>query len=153
MANWYLIQNNMQVGPVDETQLASIGLTPETLVWREGMNEWLPASQVPDLRHFFNGATPPPNPQGTSYYQPQTYNQTSKDKIAAGVLAIILGALGIHYFYLGKIGAGIVTIILSMVTCGIWPIVMLAQGIIMLTMTDQQFRSKYVDNESFMPLF
>ena len=30
-----------------------------------------------------------------------------KSKVTAGVLAIVLGGLGIHKFYLGKIGMGI----------------------------------------------
>lgn len=159
MADWYLIQGNMQVGPVDESQLTALGITPETLVWREGMAEWLPASQVPELRYLFGAATPPPMPDSHAYGTPpnyscqQPYIPSAKDKTTAGILAILLGGLGIHYFYLGKIGAGIVTILLSLVTCGIWQIVMLAQGIIMLTLSDQQFRMKYVDNESFMPLF
>lgn len=52
MADWYLIQSNMQVGPVSESQLASLGLTPETLVWR-GMPEWKPAGQVAELAPCF----------------------------------------------------------------------------------------------------
>lgn len=170
MADWYLIQSNMQVGPVSESQLASLGLTPETLVWREGMPEWKPAGQVAELAPLFPGyhePTPPPmsgysSAQGAPNfaYGQQTQNcgyqpafRPSKDKVAAGVLAILLGGLGVHYFYLGKVGAGLITILLSLVTCGIWQVVMLVQGIIMLTMDDWQFQQKYVDNPSFMPLF
>lgn len=40
-------------------------------------------------------------------------------KTIAGILAIVLGGLGIHYFYLGKTAAGIITIALSMCSCGV----------------------------------
>ncbi|MER3495845.1 MAG: hypothetical protein C4320_02945, partial [Armatimonadota bacterium] len=40
-------------------------------------------------------------------------------KITAGILAIILGSLGIHKFYLGYTSAGIIQIVLSLCTCGI----------------------------------
>ena len=76
-----------------------------------------------------------------------------KDKLAAGLLAIFLGYLGIHYFYLGKTTAGIITIILSLCTCGAWSIVTLIQGILMLVMNEDVFNEKYVDNDRKFPLF
>ena len=76
-----------------------------------------------------------------------------KDKIVAGILAIRLGGLGIHYFYLGKTTGGIVSLILGLCSCGLWSIVMLIQGILILTMTDEAFQAKYVDTEKSFPLF
>lgn len=77
----------------------------------------------------------------------------AKDKTIAGIFAILLGSLGIHYFYLGKITAGILTIILSCCTCGIWSLLMFIQGIMMLVMPDKEFQEKYVDNDRTLPLF
>lgn len=76
-----------------------------------------------------------------------------KDKLAAGLLAIFLGYLGIHYFYLGKTTGGIITIVLSLCTCGVWSLITLIQGILMLTMTEDAFNEKYVDNDRKFPLF
>lgn len=42
-----------------------------------------------------------------------------KSKVAAGLLAIFLGALGIHNFYLGYIGKGIAQLLISILSCGI----------------------------------
>ena len=70
-----------------------------------------------------------------------------------GVLAIVLGTLGVHYFYLGKIGGGIICLLLSIVTCGLWGIVTLIQGIMMLTMSQAEFERKYVLSTSTFPLF
>lgn len=170
MASWYLVKNEKRIGPVEESELSELDVTRETLVWCSGMSDWQPAGSVPELTYLFAGSsaydkgegTPPPPPffstSGPSHndYRQNTgesYIVTDKSKVAAGVLAILLGGLGVHYFYLGKVGAGLVSILLSFVTCGIWPLVMLAQGIIMLTMSDSEFQRKYVDNPAFMPLF
>jgi uncharacterized RDD family membrane protein YckC len=48
--NWYYAKDGQQVGPVSESewaQLLSLGtVTPGTLVWREGMANWQPLSEV-----------------------------------------------------------------------------------------------------------
>lgn len=84
---------------------------------------------------------------------PDTCCSCTKDKTITGIFAILLGSLGIHYFYLGKITAGILTIILSCCTCGIWSLLMFIQGIMMLVMPDKEFQEKYVDNDRTLPLF
>ncbi len=79
---------------------------------------------------------------------------TSNDnkKILAGVLAILLGSLGIHKFILGYNKEGIillvVTLILGVFTCGIGAsiagIIGLIEGIIYLTKSDEEFHNTYV---------
>ncbi|MGC4016669.1 MAG: GYF domain-containing protein [Luteolibacter sp.] len=53
MAQWHYGENGQQHGPVDENgirQAIASGLVqPQTLVWREGMPNWLPLSQVAEL--------------------------------------------------------------------------------------------------------
>ncbi|MBM3151472.1 MAG: NINE protein [Chloroflexi bacterium] len=67
--------------------------------------------------------------------------EKKKNKLAAALLAIFLGGLGGHKFYLGQIGAGI----LYLVFCwtGIPEIIGIVEGIIYLTMTDDAFAAKY----------
>jgi membrane protease subunit (stomatin/prohibitin family) len=61
----FIAVNGQQVGPVSAADLparvAAGELTRETLVWREGMPAWAPASSVPDVAALF-GAVPPPLP-------------------------------------------------------------------------------------------
>lgn len=64
-----------------------------------------------------------------------------KSKIAAGVLAILLGSLGIHKFYLGKIGMGILYLLFCWT--GIPAIVGLIEGIIYLCSNDENFQLKH----------
>lgn len=50
MSDWYYAENNEQRGPVLESELkgllATHKLPAETLVWKEGMANWTPATQV-----------------------------------------------------------------------------------------------------------
>ena len=68
-------------------------------------------------------------------------NWPVKSKIAAGVLGIVLGGLGIHKFYMGKIGLGIVYILFCWT--GIPSIIGLVEGIIYLCTDDLTFQLKH----------
>lgn len=76
-----------------------------------------------------------------------------KSRGVAALLALFLGWLGIHYFYLGKTTAGIVTLLLSLVSCSIWYWIMVIQGILMLVMSNYDFDHKYVYTQNSFPLF
>lgn len=78
---------------------------------------------------------------------------SGKSRGVAGLLAILLGYLGVHYFYVGKVGGGLICILLSIITCGIWWIITLIQGIMLLTMTQEEFERKWVNSMSTFPLF
>ena len=66
-------------------------------------------------------------------------------KIAAGLLAIFLGAFGIHKFYLGYTNAGVIMLIVSLFSCGtIMGVIGLIEGIIYLSRTDAEFAATYV---------
>ena len=82
-----------------------------------------------------------------------TFLVSNKDRIVAGILGICLGWLGVHYFYMGKNTAGLICILLSLVSCSLWAIVMLAQGIVILCISDSDFKAKYIDSSSTFPLF
>ena len=45
-------------------------------------------------------------------------NPEAKSKMAAGLLGIFLGGLGIHNFYLGYTGKGVGQLLLSIASCG-----------------------------------
>lgn len=56
--------------------------------------------------------------------------ENRKSKVVAGVLAIFLGSLGIHHFYLGNTKKGVIALLVTILTCGIGGIVMEIIGII-----------------------
>lgn len=66
-----------------------------------------------------------------------------KDKTTAGILALFLGSLGIHRFYLNQVGLGILYIVLTVVTCGAFALVSIIDALIFLTMDTNQFDIKY----------
>ena len=63
-----------------------------------------------------------------------------KSRIAAGVLGLLLGGLGIHKFYLGKVGLGI--LYLLFVWTFIPAIIGFIEGIIYLVQSDAEFSAK-----------
>lgn len=60
-----------------------------------------------------------------------------KSKIAAGLLGIFLGALGVHNFYLGYTGKAVAQLLITILSCGILSVVSgiwgLVEGIQILT--------------------
>ena len=64
-------------------------------------------------------------------------------RVAAGVLAILLGWLGVHRFILGDAVGGILRIVISFVTCGFGSMLGLIEGIIYLTKSDEEFIQIY----------
>lgn len=79
--------------------------------------------------------------------QQNSYPYRSEKKIAAALLGIFLGTFGANKFFLGYINEGIIQIVLNIVTCGIATVVPLIEGIIYLTMSDQQFDDTYIKNK------
>ncbi|WP_040214780.1 TM2 domain-containing protein [Clostridium polynesiense] len=55
-----------------------------------------------------------------------------KSKMVAGILGLLLGGLGVHRFYLGYMGIGILQLVLTFVTCGISSIWGFIEGILIL---------------------
>jgi GYF domain 2 len=62
--SWFFASDGQQQGPVPETQLRDLiargSVTPDTLVWSEGMAGWQKAGEIPGL---MTGARPPAIPQ------------------------------------------------------------------------------------------
>lgn len=65
------------------------------------------------------------------------YNSEQKSKIAAGLLGIFLGSLGVHNFYLGYTGKAIAQLLITVLTLGIGSIITgiwgLIEGILILS--------------------
>lgn len=73
----------------------------------------------------------------------------SKDnkKLVTGILAILLGYLGIHKFILGYTKEGLILLLSTVLTCGIGAaitsLIGLIEGIIYLTKSDEEFYQTY----------
>ena len=85
-------------------------------------------------------------PQQVVYVQqssvnPERANWPIKNKIVAALLAILLGGLGIHKFYLGQTGKGV----LYLLFCWTYipGILAFIEGIMILCSKDENFQIKY----------
>ncbi len=66
-----------------------------------------------------------------------------RNKTTAGILAILLGGIGVHKFYLGSWGWGILFIVSIFILPGVSALCGLIEGIIYLTMNEQKFDAQY----------
>lgn len=67
---YYLIINEQQRGPFAKEDLLAQGLTPSTMVWREGMADWAPATEVTELQELFYQQPAQPQSRQTQCAQP-----------------------------------------------------------------------------------
>ena len=77
-----------------------------------------------------------------------------KNKMVFGILAILLGAYGIHKFYIGDTKNGVIMLLVTLCTLGFAGIVMWVIGVISgikaLTMDDKEFHKRYIVDKSFI---
>jgi TM2 domain-containing membrane protein YozV len=87
----------------------------------------------------------PGAPVPRSAAPPPAVPDNDRNKIVAAVIAFFFGPLGIHRFYLGRTGTGVVMLALSLTVVGLlvtvpWTIVDMIRY---LTMSDREFAERY----------
>lgn len=146
--NYFITYQGRTIGPMSIQQVMAYNVDENTSVCSDS-GEWAPLFSYPELQEALAEKR-----RNSNYSTPEeTYPSSGKDKVGTAVLAILLGTLGIQYFYLGKTTAGLLSILISFCTCGAWNLVCLAQGIVMLTMSQQEFDQKFVYTDKTFPLF
>lgn len=64
---YYYATNGQQMGPVGFGQLGALfanrTINKDTLIWKQGMANWIAVKDVDELKSFLGGNTPPPLPQ------------------------------------------------------------------------------------------
>ena len=124
--------------------------------WNQAPNQGYNQGYGPNQGYApgYNKGYPPNQGYNQGYPPNQGYGGGqigSKNKIAAGLLALLLGALGIHKFYLGYTSTGVIMLLVSVFTFGIGAIVMgiisIVEGIIYLTQSDYDFYQTYEANQ------
>ena len=72
-------------------------------------------------------------------------------KIIAGILAIVVGSLGIHKFILGYTTEGVIMLLISVLSCGILAIIPtvigIIEGVMYLTKSDEEFVRTYIQSK------
>ena len=135
---WLSIGDGKTYGPYTVEELLQhrregrLGVTAQ--LCPEGGTTWIPATSILEFGAVTGAppTLPPPPPPFAPNMDPR-----AKSKVAAGVLGILLGALGIHNFYLGYTGKAVAQLLITVLTCGwgsifsgIWGLI---EGILILT--------------------
>ena len=85
----------------------------------------------------------PTFPDGKPMVDAQGRPASPKSRLAAALLAFFLGGLGVHRFYVGKVGTGIAIILTIGGFFGIWPLIDL---IMILVGSFKDKQERYVAN-------
>ena len=141
--------DGQQYGPVTIEQVrqwfSERRVHGQTLAQSEGATDWKPLASFPE---FATDAKAPP-PVMTPLAPVSPIAARASVKIPAGICGVLLGAFGIHKFILGYTGAGLIMLLVTILTCGIaaFPIwvIGLIEGIIYLTKPDEEFVRIYMD--------
>lgn len=168
---WHYTVGEEQYGPITllelRKMLANGSITETDLVWKEGMPDWTAAGDVPEVGGAKTVASARNGSPITSSNQafcfacgssidiraemcPQcgvrqpNVNGSGKNRTTAGILALCLGGLGAHRFYLGG-GANVVLGIFYLVFCWTFipAIVAFIEGIYFLCISDATFAATY----------
>jgi TM2 domain-containing membrane protein YozV len=90
----------------------------------------------------------PPTPFYDQPSVPDWQTAGADKKIAAGILGIVIGGLGIHKFILGYQKEGLIMLLISVLSCftlaGVMHVIGIVEGIMYLTKTDEDFVRTYI---------
>ena len=80
-------------------------------------------------------------------YQPQMMQSGGKSRMAAGILGLLLGGLGIHNFYLGYTGKAVTQLLITLLSFGLLAFIPAIWGLIegVMILTDKN----YLDADGF----
>lgn len=140
-AKWYTFSGEQVHGPYEAEHirawLRSGQISWNTQASRGEGDPWRPLSAIAEFNPTAQVGAP----------GPAAVAPGQKDKTIAGILGILLGWLGIHHFYLGNTGLGLLYLLVSVLSLGILSglpaIAGLIEGIIYLTAPEDRFQRNY----------
>lgn len=147
---WHYAIGTAQMGPVTTPELIELirhrSLARDNIVWKEGMPQWTQAGYVPELVGAFS-VSPSASPSVSNSAYSVPFDQQPKSKATAIVLALFLGSLGIHHFYLGNTLRGLLMLIFFLVFVGIFvnPFIALIEIIMIAVATEEDFQRKWTN--------
>lgn len=93
MTQYYYTDGKERYGPFSFEELREKSLSSETLVWKEGLVDWVPAKNISELQSLFS----PPEinliPSDTPFTPPYTYEMPPKNWLVESVLVTLLCCL------------------------------------------------------------
>lgn len=96
MVQYYYTDGKERFGPLTIEELKQKAITPETLVWKEGLPDWVPANTLSDLKELFDVAEDIPHQiQLTGTLSPQPKNWLIESVLVTIFCCLPLGIVGI----------------------------------------------------------
>lgn len=155
MANWYLLRGGTANGPYPEEQvrewIRAGQIAPDEKLNREGDANWLSLDMIPEFAadRPAPGSVPFVPASGTGFGGGTGAAGQPRDKMVAGILAILLGVFGVHHFYLGNMKMAWIYLGVSIVSCGLLSpftaIAGIVDGVMYLTKPDDVFQRNYMN--------
>ena len=113
-----------------------------------------------DTAQYCANCQAPLNAVGSGYQPMQSVNPGAMTdwkamggdkKMVAGILAILLGSLGVHKFILGYTTEGVIMLLVSVLSCGMLAVIPsvigIVEGIMYLTKSDEEFVRTYIQSK------
>lgn len=69
---YYILINGLKQGPFSIEELRSKDISRNSMIWRIGQSQWLPANQIPELSNLLNEIPPEP-PSCVNSIPPKTW--------------------------------------------------------------------------------
>jgi|GEM_PF-5634933 len=82
---YFVIRNNKKEGPFKLAQLSEKNINRKTLVWKEGLDDWVEASSLPELEELIKNEPPD--------YEKSLSNKVANDAVSFG--KFMLGTLSL----------------------------------------------------------
>lgn len=71
----YYVKDGQRIGPIRLSDFIALNLPGTTLIWYQGLTDWVPANQAPVTAGLYGGAAPSPAPNiPNPGYNSQPYN-------------------------------------------------------------------------------
>lgn len=124
MQEYFIVLNEQKKGAFTLEELKTMGLSPTTLVWKEGMTEWEEARQFPELNDMITKSVPPPIPKAQKTLKVEaeitqkkkahiikprtqiTFAKEVKTNFIRLCIALAIGGLSYPYVYIFENGPG-----------------------------------------------
>ncbi len=85
MSQYFYSDGKDRFGPFSIEELKAKNITPDTLIWFEGLSDWTSARDLPELRELIQLSSDPPEPSSTDLPDPVGGANTPLDATHSGV--------------------------------------------------------------------
>ncbi len=91
-------KSGQKIGPIEVSRLELNVIDRDTLVWHKGMDDWIPAENIPELNEYFKNF-PPPLPSKKKSAVGEIYDRNYEKESEATLLGVLLIVFSIAIYF------------------------------------------------------